>query len=199
MCDAAARRGVPRCRASAARRAGCLRVRLGRLAVSRLRLERLQAGTRLGEIVPQAKDEIVLLGVGECLEDRLTIAVLHDTSAPSAMCRITVGLLGEAQVVGDHDEGHPRIAIEVAELRHDLRFGLFVEIGGRLVGEQQGRLVDEGAGDGRAPLLSGRQLGRVGIEVRGEAEPRQQIGGLLRRSRRRRCGGRAAPAMRHCR
>ena len=57
----------------------------GDLLLSEPHLERLQARAGLAEIVPQAKDQIVLLGVGQRLESRLTIGVLHDTSVPSAM------------------------------------------------------------------------------------------------------------------
>ena len=48
---------------------------------------------------------------------------------------------------------------------HDLLGHLRVEVAGRLVGQQQHRLVDEGARDGHALLLAARQLQRVGVHL----------------------------------
>ena len=50
---------------------------------------------------------------------------------------------------------------ELAEEVEDLAAGLGVEVARRLVGEQQGRLVDERAGDGDALPLAARQLIRL--------------------------------------
>ena len=59
-------------------------------------------------------------------------------------------LLGEAAVVGDHDD-RGAVGVELAEERHDRRAGGAVEVAGRLVGEDDRRAPDERPGD-RDPL-----------------------------------------------
>src|SRR5512139_2427858 len=66
-------------------------------------------------------------------------------------------------LVGDHDDGQALLLVEGLEDVHDLRARLAVEIAGRLVGQDQGRIVEQGPGDGHALLLAARQL--VGLVV----------------------------------
>ena len=56
---------------------------------------------------------------------------------------------------------------------------LRVDVAGRLVGEQQLRLVDDGAGDGRALLLAAGEHVRVGVHAVAKPHPLQQIGHVL--------------------
>ena len=56
---------------------------------------------------------------------------------------------------------------------------LRVDVAGRLVGEQQLRLVDDGAGDGRALLLAARQHRREGVHAIAQPDPLQQVGHVL--------------------
>ena len=61
-----------------------------------------------------------------------------------------------------HHDDRVALRVELLEERHDLLAGLGVEITGRLVGEDDGRIVDEGARDGDAlALAAGEFVGFV--------------------------------------
>src|SRR4028119_128662 len=78
------------------------------------------------------------------------------------------GMLRDVGLVGDQDD-RVALGVELVEQRHDLGRGRRVEVPGRLVGEQDGRLVDQGAGHGHALALAAGQL--VGVVVHARAEP----------------------------
>ena len=64
----------------------------------------------------------------------------------------------------------PERFLEAAEDRVDLVAGLRIELAGRLVGEQQDRLLDEGPGDRHSLLLAAGKLVRAVIEPVFEAD-----------------------------
>ena len=70
---------------------------------------------------------------------------------------------GDALVVGDHhDRGAGRV--QLIEQREERLSGGLVEVAGRLVGQHDRRLPDQGAGD-RDPLpLPARDLGRARVQ-----------------------------------
>ena len=71
------------------------------------------------------------------------------------------GSLGPARgdaVMADDDEGEPQLVPQLLQERHDLVPGAFVEVAGRLVGQQHGGLLDQRAGDGDPLLLPSGQL-----------------------------------------
>ncbi len=70
-----------------------------------------------------------------------------------------VGVSRNIFVVSDHDDG-VAFAVETDEELHDLTGGDAVEVSGRLVGEQDRRLVHEGAGDGDPLALAAGELVR---------------------------------------
>ena len=72
-------------------------------------------------------------------------------------------------VVGDDEHGRAG-AVDPVEQLHDPDRGLGVEVSGRLVGEQQRRVVDEGARDRDALLLSAGELVGVVVDLRLEAD-----------------------------
>ena len=74
------------------------------------------------------------------------------------------------------------LGVELVEERHDLVAGLGVEVAGGFVGEDDGGLVDEGAGDGDALTLTAGEL--VGLVHHAAAE----ADGLENSSWRARCG-----------
>ena len=75
-----------------------------------------------------------------------------------------VHLRGEALIVG-RDQGRAALAADqVQEFGEDGVRGILVEIAGRLVGEDQRRLVSQRAGDRDALLLAARQFRRAMIE-----------------------------------
>ena len=67
---------------------------------------------------------------------------------------------GHVRLVRHQHDRHAALAVEAPDGGHDLVRGLRVEIAGRLVGEQDGRVVDERACDGDALLLAAGELAR---------------------------------------
>jgi hypothetical protein len=92
----------------------------------------------------------------------LDAAVAHDD--------IAFGVAGDVEFVRDHDEGDA-LVVEPAEGIHDLDAGAGVEVAGRFVGQDEGRLHDEGTGDGDPLLLAAGEL--VGEVIGAVAEPDQ--------------------------
>ena len=98
---------------------------------------------------------------------------------------------GETRFVGDEQERRRPVAAPGEEMADDLLAGRGVEVPGRLVGEEEVRVVDEGAGDGHPLLLAARQFaGVVSQAVRepdgGEllAGPVERVGGARELARR---------------
>ncbi len=80
-----------------------------------------------------------------------------------------VGALGGAGVVGDHHDGLAVLLVERRQQVEDLVAGLAVEVAGGLVGQQQRRVGDDGAGDADALLLAARELARIVFGAVGQA------------------------------
>jgi hypothetical protein len=94
--------------------------------------------------------------------------VAHDPAA--AQVNAALGALGHLGIVGDE---HQRRAVPLAHLEEqaeDARSGLGIEVPGGLVGEQQGGLRREGAGEGDALLLAPGELGGVVVGAIGETD-----------------------------
>ena len=68
-----------------------------------------------------------------------------------------MGELGDVGLMGDDDDG-VALGVEVVEEGHDLVAGFGVEVSGGLVGEDDGGVVDQGAGDGDALALAAGEL-----------------------------------------
>ena len=97
--------------------------------------------------------------VASMLGPRPASAAVYGCSGPSCSARCAVlddppgvhhrravaDRRGEVEVVGDEQHRHAALAAQVVEDRHHLRLGGHVERGGRLVGEQQARLVSSAA------------------------------------------------------
>jgi hypothetical protein len=86
-----------------------------------------------------------------------------------------VGATGDPGVMGDDDDRHPAVAVQLAERGHQLIRGGRVELAGRLVGEDHGRLVHEGSRDRHALLLAAGQLGRPMAGPGAEANELEQL------------------------
>src|SRR5262245_27735107 len=71
-----------------------------------------------------------------------------------------MGSLGDVGLVRDDDHGDAG-RIKLLEQLDDLVSGMAVECAGRLVGENDMRIVDQSAGNSDALLLAARKLGRL--------------------------------------
>ena len=106
-------------------------------------------------------------------------AALHDPAA--IQHDHVVGHVGDhAEVVGDVQDRHVQLVLEILHQLQNLRLDRDVERGGRLVGDQQRRIADQGHGDHRALAQPARELEGIGPERLlgiGEADPRQHLDG----------------------
>ena len=80
-------------------------------------------------------------------------------------------------VVRRHDDGRAR-AVDAVQQLHDPDRRLGVEVARRLVGQQQRRMVDEGARDADALLLAAGELVGEVVQLRGQAGQAQDVGHL---------------------
>src|SRR5690606_10547111 len=97
-------------------------------------------------------------------------AVAHD--------EVALAVVRDVELVGDHDDGDA-LVVEFLKNAHDLDGGFAVEVAGGFVGEEDVRLVDEGAGDGDALLLSAGKLAGKMIGALGEADDVEGVEGAL--------------------
>ena len=81
-----------------------------------------------------------------------------------------------AGVVGDHDDGLAVVGGELAQQVEDAGGGLAVEVTGRFVGDQQGGIRDQRAGDRDALFLAAGQLRRRVVHPVGEADQLERCG-----------------------
>ena len=94
------------------------------------------------------------------------------------------------RIVGDHQDGLAQPAVQIAQ-NVENRFGVLgVQIAGGLVGQENGRVVHDGAGDGDALLLAAGKLVGFVIQAVADAEQAQDLLELRVRAWRpcRRCG-----------
>ncbi len=93
-----------------------------------------------------------------CLE--LAVADPHDPA----------GRIGDGVLVGDQHDRATR-GMQLVEQREQVLGGPRVEVAGRLVGEQQGGIRDQRAGNRDALLLAAGQLAGSVLDAVGEADP----------------------------
>ena len=109
-------------------------------------------------------------------------AVVEDQAVLDVDDAVGVGL--QARVVGDADHRRAVLLGGALQQADDDLAVLAVERGGGLVGEQQLRVLGQGAGDGDALLLAAGQLGRALVQARLQARPRSARGWPARGPRR---------------
>ena len=97
---------------------------------------------------------------------------------------------GEGQVVEDRDDRRAVALVEVDEQLHDLDLVADVEVGGRLVEDEDRRRLGEGDGDEHELALAQRQASRVAVGKVADADPLDR--GVDRRPRRPRAARGAA-------
>ena len=76
----------------------------------------------------------------------------------------------DVHLVRDEEHGDAALVVQPLEDAHDLDAGARVEVAGRLVGEDDRRLVDQRARDRDALLLAARQLVRDVVIALAEAD-----------------------------
>src|ERR1700687_5936501 len=91
------------------------------------------------------------------------LAILERDDAVEAM--------GEFEIVGRDQRGEALSADDLDEDRHDAGCGGVVEIAGRLVGEEDLRIVGERPDERDALLLAAREPRRSVAEALGEPDP----------------------------
>src|SRR5205814_278706 len=106
-------------------------------------------------------------------------------------------VLGDLRLVGDEDDCNPSLGIQPLEDLHDLDARPAVEIAGRLIREQDRRIVEQRARDRDALLLSaGELIGMVAGTIRepdGPTTATNSPRAIARVTPRRACTG--APSM----
>src|SRR5688572_24644962 len=107
---------------------------------------------------------------------RLLAQVALDPSVAQADDAVGVG--GDVLLVGDDDHGLS-LAVDGLEGGEDLVAGLGVEVPGGLVGEDDRRPVDQGAGDGDTLALAARQLVGAVLHAVGQADDGEGLGGAI--------------------
>src|SRR5436190_1890166 len=95
------------------------------------------------------------------------VAELHEAGA----------VLGDVHFVGDEHDGDAALEIQLLEDVHDLDARPRIEVPGRLVRQQDRRLVDQRARDGDALLLAARQLVGIVIHALAEADDLEDLFG----------------------
>jgi hypothetical protein len=85
------------------------------------------------------------------------------------------GTRGEARVVGHQDDGRAGLAVERLEELDDAAAGGGVEVARGLVGEEDARAVDEGAGAGDALLFAAGELVREVAGALGQPHAREEL------------------------
>src|SRR5712671_572339 len=82
---------------------------------------------------------------------------------------------GQGALVGDHDDGHAEGVLDFAEEEEDLLAGGAVEVAGGLVGEQDGGLIYERAGQGAALLLAAGEFAGSMLAAGAEADAVERL------------------------
>ncbi len=82
-----------------------------------------------------------------------------------------VGVVGDALIVRDEDDGQSVFLVEFPEDVEDFLTRIRVKITRRLVGDQDRAAIDQGAGDRDALLLTTGELGRLMVEPALQANP----------------------------
>ena len=81
-------------------------------------------------------------------------------------------------VVGDHQHGGSQI-VDLLQQRHDFKGALRVQIAGRLVGDDGGRIVHQRAGNGKSLLLAAGHLIGMAVHLAFQTDQLQHVGNPL--------------------
>ena len=81
-------------------------------------------------------------------------------------------------VMGDDNQGAPVLPGHVKQQLNDRLTGVRVEVPCRLIGVENGGIVDERAGDGHTLLLAPAELGGEMLQSLLKADPLQKVGSV---------------------
>src|SRR6185369_4832972 len=140
-------------------------LRLRRASEFRPRIETGASESQLGEPADQRRGVVVLAPAQDDLVADPAIGDDEDA----------VGVGRGLRIVGDEHDRLVALDAGPPERVEDLRAGRVVEVAGRLVGEEQGRASDEGAGDRDALLLAGAQLVGAVVLLAGQVDERDGV------------------------
>ena len=84
------------------------------------------------------------------------------------------GPFGRARIVADHQDCLAVFLRKPVDDVHDLVGAFAVEVAGRFVTEKEGRIGDDGPGDGHPLLLSAGQLAGIVLHAVGQSDDRQR-------------------------
>src|SRR6185436_8361290 len=148
------------------------RIRLARSAEKAIRKFSTKInGLGLSAVSERSTGSVHLIegrAVGRVVGEHLAVAQMH---LPPGVRR-DVGLVS-------HQHHRVPLGVELVEQRHDLGRGCRVEVAGRLVGEEDRRVVDQGAGDRHALALAARQLVGIVVHAVAQAYPLEGAAGAL--------------------
>src|SRR5687768_1391342 len=106
------------------------------------------------------------------LENRTAVTpftlVAHDLSVVY-LDHALLHLVHDVVVMGGDDDSSAPV-IYIGKKIHDSQGSFGIEVAGRLVGDEERRVVDEGAGDGDPLLLAARNLGRESVAAVAQAD-----------------------------
>ena len=86
-----------------------------------------------------------------------------------------LAMAGNIFLVGHDENGDSPVIIERLKRLQDFFGGGGIEVAGWLVGQEEGRLVDQGPGDGHTLLLAAGHLLRVMVHAVSEADKLEQL------------------------
>ena len=115
------------------------------------------------------------------VEDGVDVASFGDSTQVHDH-HVVCHLRHHAKIVGDEQDGHPQLLLQLRDEVQDLRLGRHVQRRGWLVSDQQARAAGQTHGDHRALAHATAQLERVRVNALlgpGDANPPQQLDGPL--------------------
>jgi hypothetical protein len=108
------------------------------------------------------------------------LRLIHAHQFPILHLQHAVHVLAHAQVVGDHDTSPVIFVDEMRKSLHHLEGAFGIQGGGRFVRQHNRRVVDQGARNRHALLLSAGKLGGKAVESVAEAGRAIPLNGCAR-------------------
>ena len=88
----------------------------------------------------------------------------------------SLAVVRDISLMRDNNDGLA-LVVELIDQRHNFPAGLAVQVTGGLIGQQNGRMTDQGAGNGYPLALPAGELVGQGIQAVSQANPFQRLAG----------------------